>query len=120
VKSSSARPDRTRRRAAIGVVAGLAAIVATTALALTRNGDARPAPLGRQGVPILNAVPPAAPRRVKPGQRIDGARCRASDQVTVHIHTHPTIDVLAASAGRSARSCARALRSPAGGRRSRP
>jgi len=93
MKPSSTRPDRTRRRAAIGVVAGLAAIAATTALALTRNGDARPAPLGPEGIPIPNAVPLAPPRRVKPGQRIDGIRCQASEQVAVHVHAHLTIEV---------------------------
>ena len=103
-----ARPSR---RAGIGIAAGIAALVATAALALTRNGNAGSAalplaplstvgslqpsaaagPLGPEGVPIPQTRTLAPPRRLRDGQQIDGITCQASEQVLFHIHAHLTV-----------------------------
>jgi hypothetical protein len=58
---------------ALGIAAGLAAIVATAALALAR------------------------PQSVAPGRRIDGIACDSSEQVRFHIPPHLTIFVRGAA-----------------------
>ena len=102
-----------RGYAAIGIVAGVAAIGATAALALTRTGGAGSAPLplaalssigkldpapaagpvGPEGVPIPGGGMLAPPRVLDNGQQIDGITCQASEQVLFHIHAHLTIFV---------------------------
>jgi hypothetical protein len=96
----------------LGLAAGVAAFAATAALALTRNGDARPAlplaplatagrllpaaasgPLGPEGVPIPNARPLAPPRPLHTGEQIDDISCQSGEQVAFHIHAHLTIVV---------------------------
>jgi len=104
---------RLRRRATIGIAAGIAAFVATAALALTRNGGADSAPLplaalstlgrlaptaaagalGPEGVPIPEGRALARPRLLTTGEQIDGIACQAGDQVLFHIHAHLTIFV---------------------------
>jgi len=88
---------RPRRRAAIGIAAGVAAFAATVTLALTRNaGSGLPMP-GPEGVPIPNA-PALAPARVLTnGEQIDGITCQSSEQVLFHIHAHLTIFVRGAA-----------------------
>jgi hypothetical protein len=105
---------RTRRGrgAAIGITAGIAALIATTALALTRDvgsgaprlplaalstQDLRPVPPagrpGPEGVPVPDA-PALAPARVLTGgEQIDGITCQAGEQVLFHIHAHLTVFV---------------------------
>jgi hypothetical protein len=107
------KASRRRRRAIIGVAAGVAAFAATAALALTRNGGASSAPLPLAPLSILGNVRPGAaagplgPERVRipfgralappgllaNGQRIDGISCDAGEQVLFHIHAHLTIFV---------------------------
>jgi hypothetical protein len=89
--------SRPRRRAAIGIAAGVAAFAATVTLALTRNaGSGLPMP-GPEGVPIPNA-PALAPARVLTnGEQIDGITCQASEQILFHIHAHLTIFVRGAA-----------------------
>ena len=103
---------RHRRRTSIGIVAGLAAFAATTALALTRSGSAgsselplaalstlgqlrpaAPGPLGPEGVPIPEAAALAPTRRLATGEQIDGIACQSNEQVLFHIHTHLVIFV---------------------------
>ena len=105
--------SRLSRRAAIGIAAGLAAIAATAALALTRNGGvgspplplaalstlghlgptAAAGPLGPEGVPIPRAPALAHARLLTPGEQIDRITCEANTQVLFHIHAHLTIFV---------------------------
>jgi hypothetical protein len=105
------RWSRPRRRASIGIAAGLAAFAATAALALTRNGGAgstplpldalsalghlRPiavtGPLGPEGVPIPEGRALARMRLLTTGEQIDGIACQAGEQVLFHIHAHLTI-----------------------------
>jgi hypothetical protein len=106
------RPQH-RRRASIGIAAGLAAIAATVALALTRNGGSaalplplaplatlghlRPigeiGPLGPEDVPIPEAPALGRTRLVSAGRQIDGISCQSHEQVLFHIHAHLTIFV---------------------------
>ena len=100
----------TRAVTAIGLVAGIAAFMATAVLALTRHGGAglnlplaplstagrlrqAPAagPFGPESVPIPGAPALARPRLLAGGQRIDGISCDSSEQVLFHIHAHLTI-----------------------------
>src|SRR3989442_4313200 len=105
--------SRSRRRASIGIAAGLAAFAATAALALTRNGGADSAPLplaalstlghlrpiaaagplGPEGVPIPKGRALAGTRLLTTGEQIDGIACQAGEQVLFHIHAHLTIFV---------------------------
>ena len=105
--------SRNRRRASIGIAAGLAAFAATAALALTRHGGAASAPLplaalttlghlrplgavgplGPEGVPIPEGPALAHARLLTPGEQIDGISCQAGEQVLFHIHAHLTIFV---------------------------
>jgi hypothetical protein len=107
------RRTRRRRRATIGIAAGIAAFVATAALALTRNKGPDPAPLplaalatlGRLGptaaagplgpeeVPIPDGRALARTRLLTAGEQIDGIACQAGEQVLFHIHAHLTIFV---------------------------
>jgi hypothetical protein len=90
-------------RVSFGLAAGLAALVATVVLAVTRNGGASSTPLpaapaagrlGPEGVPIPEApLLAGVRRRVVPGEAIDGITCDASEQVLFHIHAHLTVDV---------------------------
>jgi len=96
----------------IGIAAGVAAFVATAALALTRNGGSQPAlplmprttlghlspapssgPLGPEEVPIPNGASLARPRLLRVGEQIDGITCQSGEQVAFHIHAHLTIVV---------------------------
>jgi hypothetical protein len=111
---ASMRASRPRRRASIGIAAGIAALAATTVLAFTRNGSAGSAalplaplsrlgrlqpssasagPLGPEGVPIPDATTLAPPRLLASGQQIDGITCQTGEQVLFHIHAHLTIFV---------------------------
>jgi hypothetical protein len=105
--------SRLRRRAFVGIVAGLAAFVATAVLALTRNGGADSAPLsltalstlghlrpspaagppGPEGVPIPEGRALAGTRLLTTGEQIDHFACQAGEQVYLHIHAHLTIFV---------------------------
>src|SRR3989442_11928711 len=105
--------SRSRRRASIGIAAGLAAFAATAALALTRNGGADSAPLplaalstlghlrpiaaagplGPDGVPIPKGRALAGTRRLTTGEQIDGIPCPAGRQALFHIPAHLTIFV---------------------------
>jgi len=107
------RWSRPQRRASIGIAAGVAALAATTALALTRNGGAGPAPLplaaistlgllrpiaaigplGPEDVPIPKDRALAGTRPLTTGEQIDGIACQAGEQVLFHIHAHLTIFV---------------------------
>jgi hypothetical protein len=106
------RRPRPPWRTLIGVAAGLAAFVATAALALSRSRDSQPAlplaplatlghlrrapapgPLGPEEVPIPNAASLSAPRLLRPGQQIDRIRCQVGEQLAFHIHAHLTIVV---------------------------
>ena len=89
--------SRPRRRAAIGIAAGVAAFAATVTLALTRNaGSGLPTP-GPEGLPIPYG-PALAPARVLTnGEQIDSITCQASEQVLFHIHAHLTIFVRGAA-----------------------
>jgi hypothetical protein len=137
---SSRRRGAARRphwRTVLGVAAGLAAITATVALALTRSdgagpalplvpladaGRLRPAPpagaLGPEGVPIPTAPPLAAPRLLHLGERIDGVTCQGGEQLAFHIHAHLSILVRArprqAPAGIGAATPYRVALTPAG------
>ena len=102
-----------RARAAVGVVAGVAAFAATAVLALTRDGGAGSAPLtlaalstvgqlrplatagplGPEGVPIPAAAALARVRLLADGQQIDGITCQAGEQAPFHLHAHLTIFV---------------------------
>src|SRR6266550_2667706 len=102
-----------RRRAAIGVAAGLAAFAATAILALTRNGAAGSAPLplaalstlgrlravaaagplGPEGVPVPEATALASRRLLTVGEQIDRIECQSNEQVLFHIHAHLTVFV---------------------------
>ena len=102
-----------RARAAVGVVAGVAAFAATAVLAVTRDGAtgsapltlaslstvgklrplAAAGPLGPEGVPIPAVRPLARVRLLAEGQQIDGITCQAGEQVLFHIHAHLTIFV---------------------------
>jgi hypothetical protein len=101
---------RPGRRATLGIVTGIAAFAATAALALTRNGDARPqalppsalghirpaaaaGPLGPEGVPIPAGSALGQVRTLTTGEQIDGIACQAQEQVLFHIHAHLTIFV---------------------------
>jgi hypothetical protein len=96
---------RYRRRAAIGIAAGLAAFAATVALALTRTGGTGSAPLtlaaastlGPEGVAVPEAPSLGRARPVAAGRRIDGISCQAHEQVLFHIHAHLTIFVRGAA-----------------------
>ncbi|MFL5929171.1 MAG: hypothetical protein ACJ77E_19745 [Gaiellaceae bacterium] len=83
------------RRTALGVVAGLAAVVAAGALAVTRDGDGamRAGALGPEGVPVPDAPVLAPAREVGRGQRIDGIACQTHEQILFHIHAHVAIVV---------------------------
>jgi len=106
--------DRPRGRALVGIAAGLAAIGATTALAVTRTGGGGSAPLplaplstlgklgaigtpsgpvGPEGVPIPVGPALAGTRALAPDERIDGITCQANEQVLFHLHAHLTIFV---------------------------
>jgi hypothetical protein len=105
--------DRPRGRALVGIAAGLAAIGATTALAVTRTGSGGSAPLplaalstlghlvaigtpgrvGPEGVPIPVAPALARTPLFAPREQIDGITCQANEQVLFHIHAHLTIFV---------------------------
>ena len=104
--------SRPRRRAVIGLAAGVAAFGATAVLALTRHeagsaplplaavstlGHLRPltapGPLGPEGVPVPAAPILARPRLLTTGQQTDGITCQAREQVLFHIHAHLTIFV---------------------------
>jgi len=106
--------DRPQGRALVGIVAGLAAIGATTALAVTRTGGGGSAPLplaplstlghlgaigtpsgpaGPEGVPIPVGPALARTRLLAPAEQIDGITCQANEQVLFHIHAHLTIFV---------------------------
>jgi len=107
------RWSRPGRRPFVGIVAGLAAFVATAVLALTRNGGAdsgslslaalstlgrlRPSaaagPPGPEGVPIPEARALAGTRLLTTGEQIDHIACQAGEQVYLHIHAHLTIFV---------------------------
>ncbi|MDT4891980.1 MAG: hypothetical protein QOE97_1015 [Pseudonocardiales bacterium] len=107
------RWSRPQRRASLGIAAGLAALAATAALALTRNGGAGSAPLplaalsslgrlrpiaavgplGPEGVPIPKARALAGTRLLTSGEQVDGIACQAGEQVLLHIHAHLTIFV---------------------------
>jgi hypothetical protein len=109
--------SRPRRRATLGILAGLAAIAATSVLALTRNGGAqstalplaslstlghlRPIPalgrVGPEGVPIPAGRAPAQTRLLATGERIDDIACQAGEQVLFQIHAHLTIFVRGAA-----------------------
>jgi hypothetical protein len=110
VEIAPVRWRRLGRRATLGIATGIAAFTATTALALTRNGDAgsqgrplstpghlRPAapagPLGPEAVPIPEGPPLGRVRTLTTGERIDGIACQAREQVLFHIHAHLTIFV---------------------------
>jgi hypothetical protein len=102
-----------RRRASIGIAAGLAAFAATAALALTRHagiasaplplaalgtlGHLRPigeiGPLGPEDVPIPEAPALGRTRLVATGRQIDGISCQSREQVLFHIHAHLTFFV---------------------------
>jgi hypothetical protein len=102
-----------RRRASVGIAAGLAAFAATAALALTRHGGGASAPLplaalatlgrlrpigeigplGPEDVPIPEAPALGRTRLVATGRQIDGIPCQSSEQVLFHIHAHLTIFV---------------------------
>lgn len=110
---------KTRRphwRTLLGVAAGVAAIIATAALALTRNGGAGHAlplvpladvghlgaappsgALGPEGAPIPTAPSLASPRPLHPGERIDGVTCQRGERLAFHIHAHLKILVRARS-----------------------
>jgi hypothetical protein len=107
------RWSRPRRRATIGIAAGLAALAATAALALTRNGGAGSTPLplaalstlgylrpiaavgasGPEGLPIPEGRALARTRLLTTGEQIDDIVCQAGEQVIFHIHAHLTIFV---------------------------
>jgi hypothetical protein len=107
------RWSRPRRRATIGIAAGLAALAATAALALTRNGGAGSTPLplaalstlgylrpiaavgasGPEGLPIPEGRALARTRLLTTGEQIDDIACQAGEQVLFHIHAHLTIFV---------------------------
>jgi hypothetical protein len=112
----TARRPHTRRRAFIGIAAGIGAFVLTAVLALTRNGGAGPVPLplaslstlghlargaagrlGPEGVPIPGAPVLARSQLLTNGQQIDGITCQAGEQVLFHIHAHLTIFVRGAA-----------------------
>ncbi len=100
-----------RRRASIGIAAGLAAFAATAALAVTRNGGAGSAPLplaalstlgplrrvavvgplGPEGVSIPKAPALGRTRLLAVGESVDGIPCQGGEQVLFHIHAHLTI-----------------------------
>jgi hypothetical protein len=100
-----------RRRASIGIAAGLAAFAATAALGLTRNGGAGSAPLplaalttlghlrrvavvgpvGPEGVSIPEAPALGHTRLLAAGESVDGIPCQGGEQVLFHIHAHLTI-----------------------------
>jgi hypothetical protein len=105
---------RPGRRARIGIAAGIAALVLTAVLALTRNGSAGSAALplaplsrlgrlqpgssgagslGPEGVPIPDGSMLAPPRLLANAEQIDGITCQSSEQVLFHIHAHLTIFV---------------------------
>jgi hypothetical protein len=83
------------RRTTLGVAAGLAAFVATGALAVTRDGGstARGAALGPEGVPVPDAPVLAPARDVGGGRPIDGIACQRREQIRFHIHAHLSIVV---------------------------
>jgi hypothetical protein len=105
--------DRPRGRALVGVAAGLAAIGATTALAVTRTGGGGSAPLplvplstlghlgaagtpgpaGPEGVPVPVGPALVGTRVLAPDEQIDGITCQANEHVLFHIHAHLTIFV---------------------------
>ena len=111
VEISIMKWERPRGRASIGIAAGLAALGATTALAITRTGGGGSAPLplaplstlghlgaagppgaaGPEGVPIPVGQALGGTRLLAPGERIDGIPCQANEQVLFHIHAHLTI-----------------------------
>jgi hypothetical protein len=106
-----------RRRAAVGIVAGLVAFAATLTLAVTRNGgadSARPptralsslgelrpltavGPVGPEGVPVPPAPALAPTRLLTPDEEIDGVACQSGEQASFHIHAHLTIFVRGAA-----------------------
>jgi len=82
------------RRTTLGVIAGLAAFVATGALAVTRDGGGvHDGPIGPEGVPVLDAPVLAPARDVGRGKAIDGIACQGREQILFHIHAHLTIVV---------------------------
>jgi hypothetical protein len=89
--------SRPRRRAVIGIAAGVAAFAATATLALTGNTGSGSPPPGPEGVPIPHAPPLAPVRLLTNSEQIDGIACQASEQVLVHIHAHLTIFIRGAA-----------------------
>jgi hypothetical protein len=104
------RRSRLSLRASVGIAAGLIALAATTALALTRNGTARSTalplatlghlraiaavgPPGPEGVPIPHGPALGQTRLLATGEQIDGIACQADTHVLFHIHAHLTIFV---------------------------
>jgi hypothetical protein len=105
--------DRPRGRALVGIAAGLAALGATAALAVTRTGGEGSTPLplaalstlghlvaigtpghvGPEGVPIPVAPALAQTPLLAHGDQIDGITCQANEQILFHIHAHLTIFV---------------------------
>jgi hypothetical protein len=104
-------------RAAVGILAGLAAFAATATLAVTRNGGTGSArlplaalsslgelspltavgPVGPERVPVPTAPALASARLLTPGDEIDGVACQAGEQALFHIHAHLTIFVRGAA-----------------------
>jgi hypothetical protein len=104
---------RHRMLSSLGLTAGVAALVVTIVLAVTRNGRAGqlslplvpistignvqpaadPGNLGPEGVPIPTAGALARPQFLENAQRIDGIGCQATTTVLFHIHAHLTIFV---------------------------
>jgi hypothetical protein len=89
--------SRPRRRAVIGIAAGVAAFAATATLALTGNTGSGSPPPGPEGVPIPVASALAPARVLTNGEQIDGIACQASEQVLFHIHAHLTIFIRGAA-----------------------
>jgi hypothetical protein len=82
-----------KRRAFVGVAAGIAAFAATATLALRDDRAATATRFGPEGVPTPHASTLAPPRRVGRDARIDGIACQTTEQVLFHIHAHLTIVV---------------------------
>ena len=91
------RQARRKRLSWIAAAVILIVLASAVAVAVLHRPDEAAASgigeLGPEGIPLQTGAPLASVVGAASGQRVDGIRCDASEQVAYHIHTHLAIFV---------------------------